>query len=65
MLMRLYFVQWPDQTITIIYDDLSPIDLFLKLDEEGDPYSASVWSTTEPCAITSEMTAKGLITRHY
>lgn len=63
MLMRLYFVEWPDQTITIIYDDLSPIDLFWKLDEEGDPYCAKVWSTTEPCAITSDITPSGLVVR--
>lgn len=59
--MKLYFVTWPNETFTIIYGQLSPVDLFWKLDEEGDPYAASVWSTTDPCAITSEMTDNGLV----
>lgn len=61
MSMKLYFVLWPDKSFTIITGEMNSIDLFWKLDEEGDPYSVKVWSTTDPCAITSQMTDKGLV----
>jgi len=53
--MKMYFIEWPDKSFTIICGKLTPVELFWRLDEEGDPYSAIVSSTTDPCCITSQI----------
>jgi hypothetical protein len=59
LFMNLYFAEWPDKTVSIIHAENS-LDLFFILDEEGDPYSATVWKTKEPCAITTSKMSQGL-----
>jgi hypothetical protein len=57
--MNLYFAEWPDESVSIVHAKNS-IDLFFILDEEGDPYSATIWTTKDPCAIITSRKGRAL-----
>ena len=57
--MNLYYAEWPNKTVTIAHAKNS-IDLFFLLDEEGDPYQATVWTTKDACSIQTSRNSKGL-----
>lgn len=57
--MKLYYAEWPNGEVTIVHAKNS-LDLFWLLDQEGDPYSAKVWSTKDSCAITTSKSGRGL-----
>lgn len=57
--MKLYYAEWPNGEVTIVHARNS-LDLFWLLDQEGNPYSAKVWSTSDECAITTSKKGRGL-----
>lgn len=58
MLMNLYFAEWPDGTISVVHAKNS-VDAFWLLDQEGNPYAATVWLAKGEACIISEKTLTG------